>query len=317
MNIYSKGADMDELIDFKSEYGIKVAMFIGDPKHAGIISQEKADALGATLFTYDYGSASIGEQITLYWAVNPEDDTIVMARYTYFGTPSLIAACDMLALLCKNKTVQEATTMTYQGLERFLRDNPTTPALPECEQYVITLALDAVKQASKAYYKDALGREDITHPCADTPMSLSAIKESIALHNIQTLKALTHYTKAGYQDSSCHEALSELLMVHQKELEVEKESVSELPDIPFRQMDAKEKIVAINKAIDKSVRQFLIMDGGDIEILDVKENGNQIDVYVRYLGACSGCASSSTGTLFAIETALKEELDEQIRVIPI
>ena len=28
---------MDELIDFKSEYGIKVAMFIGDPKHAGII----------------------------------------------------------------------------------------------------------------------------------------------------------------------------------------------------------------------------------------------------------------------------------------
>ena len=75
--------------------------------------------------------------------------------------------------------------------------------------------------------------------------------------------------------------------------------------------------MAINKAIDKSVRQFLVMDGGDIEILDVKENGKQIDVYVRYLGACSGCASSSTGTLFAIETALKEALDEQIRVIPI
>jgi len=308
---------VDELIDFKSEYGVKVAMFISDPKYAGSISKEEADALGATLFTYEYGSVSLGEQITLYWAVNPDDDTIVMARYTYFGTPSLIAACDMLALLSKNKTVQEATTMTYQGLERFLRDNPSTPALPECEQYVITLALDAVKQASKAFYKDALGREDITYPCADTPMSLSAIKESIALHNIQTLKVLTHYTKAGYQDNSCDEALNELLLVHQKELKVEEKSQSEVPDIPFRQMDAKQKIVAINKAIDKSIRQFLIMDGGDIEILDVKENGKQIDIYVRYLGACSGCASSSTGTLFAIENALKEELDDQIRVLPI
>jgi len=308
---------MDKLIDFKSEYGIKVAMFIGDPKHAGVITKDEADALDATLFSYTYGSVSVGEQITLYWAVNPEDDTIVLARYTYFGTPSLIAACDMLALLCKNKTVQEATTMTYQGLERFLRDNPSTPALPECEQYVITLALDAVKQASKAYYKDALGREDLTYPCKDTPMSLSAIKESIALHHIETLKALTHYTKAGFKDTACHEALSELLLVHQKELEVEKESELELPDIAFRQMDTKQKIIAINKAIDKSVRQFLIMDGGDIEILDVKENGEQIDIYVRYLGACSGCASSSTGTLFAIENTLKEELDKQIRVLPI
>ncbi len=308
---------MNELIDFKSEYGIKVAMFIGDPKHAGIIIQEEADALGATLFTYDYGDASVGEQIILYWAVNPEDDTIVLAKYTYFGTPSLIAACDMLALLCKNKTVQEATTMTFQGLERFLRDNPSTPALPECEQYVITLALDAVKQASKAYYKDALGRDDLTHPCKDTPMSLSSLKESIFLHHIETLKTLAHYTKAGYKDTDCHETLSELLVVHQKELEIEKETEAEVPDIPFRQMDAKQKIVAINKAIDKSVRQFLIMDGGDIEILDVKENGKQIDIYIRYLGACNGCASSSTGTLFAIENTLKEQLDDQIRVLPI
>jgi len=308
---------MNHLMNFKNDYGIKVAMFIADPKYAGIISQEEADALKASLFKYAYGDASIGEQITLYWVVNPEDDTIIMARYTYFGTPSLIAACDMLALLCKNKTVQEATNMTYQGLERFLRDNPSTPALPECEQYVITLALDAVKQASKAYYKDVPNREELTQPCKDTPMSLASIKESITLHHIETLKDLTHYTKAGFTDTTCHDTLSQLLLVHKKELEVEKENESKLPDIPFRQMNVKEQILAINKTIDKSVRQFLIMDGGDIEILDVKENDKHIDIYVRYLGACSGCASSSTGTLFAIENTLKEALDKEIRVLPI
>ena len=306
---------MNDLVNFKSDYGIKVAMFIGDPKHAGVISKEESKALDATYFTYTYGNEVIGEQITLYWAVNPQDDSIILAKYTYFGSPALIAACDMLALLCKNKTVQEATTMTYQGLERFLRDNPTTPALPECEQYVITLALDAVKQAAKAYYKDALSKEELIYPCKDTPMNLASIKESVKLHDIQTLKHLSDYTKAGYRDTDCHKILSELIIVHKKSLEIEDKT--EVPDIPFREMDAKQKIVAINKAIDKSVRQFLIMDGGDIEILDVKENGKQIDIYVRYLGACSGCASSSTGTLFAIENTLKEQLDDQIRVLPI
>jgi NifU-like protein len=59
------------------------------------------------------------------------------------------------------------------------------------------------------------------------------------------------------------------------------------------------------------------MDGGDMEILDIKENGQHIDIYIRYLGACNGCASSSTGTLFAIEGILQEKLDRNIRVLPI
>ncbi|MCB4762093.1 MAG: NifU family protein, partial [Sulfurovum sp.] len=41
------------------------------------------------------------------------------------------------------------------------------------------------------------------------------------------------------------------------------------------------------------------------------------DIYIRYLGACNGCASASTGTLFAIENILKEKLDSSIRVLPI
>ncbi len=308
---------MNDIIDFKQDYGIKVAMFINNPKHAGTILEVEAKTLEAILFTHNYGSESIGEQITLYWAVNPEDDTILLARYTYFGSPALIAACDMLALLCKNKTVQEATTMTYQGLEQFLRDNPTTPAFSSCENYVITLALDAVKQAAKSYYKDALTKDNLIFPCKDTPMSLDSIKESIKLHNIETLKVLTEYTKAGYTNLNCHQNLLELLVVQQKALKAEQSTIKNVPDIPFRDMNTKEKIIAVNNVIDESIRQFLIMDGGDIEILDIKENGEHLDIYIRYLGACNGCASSSTGTLFAIENTLKEKLDAQIRVLPI
>jgi NifU-like protein len=54
-----------------------------------------------------------------------------------------------------------------------------------------------------------------------------------------------------------------------------------------------------------------------MEIIDIKTNDDYIDIYIRYLGACSGCASSSTGTLYAIEATLKEKLSNKIRVLPI
>ena len=54
-----------------------------------------------------------------------------------------------------------------------------------------------------------------------------------------------------------------------------------------------------------------------MEVIDIKVSAGYIDIYIRYLGACSGCASSATGTLYAIESILKEKLDENIRVLPI
>ena len=316
---------MEKPMTQKGNYGNKVEMLINSPKNCGEITMEELKELEAELFIHTYGSEEIGERITLYWAVDKSDDAIVLARFTQFGSPAGIAANDMAALLCRNKTVDKAAEITYKGLEYFLRDNPSTPALPEEESFVITLALDAIKEASKVYYNGTATTQ--TCPCNDTPMSNEAIKETIKLHELQTLEAITHYTKAGLYDKACleptplHETRSSylitLLQEVQEELEAEKLAKLAPLDTPFREMNLEQKITTINSVIDESIRQFLIMDGGDMEILDVKENGAQIDVYIRYLGACNGCASSSTGTLFAIESTLKEKIDDQIRVLPI
>jgi len=309
-------------------YGNKIEMLIDSPKNCGTIDTKTLQELEATLFIYEYGSEEIGEKIILQWAVDPSDDAILLARFTHFGTPAGIAANDMAALLCRNKTVDKAAEITYKGLEYFLRDNPSTPALPKEENYVITLALDAIKEASTAYYSAQEKSEAArTLPCQDSPMSIAAIKETIKLHDLQTVEELTYFTKAGLFDKACiqpdrlHETrthyLSDILKEVQEEIKAEKQAKMAPLDTPFREMDLEQKILTINKVIDESIRQFLIMDGGDMEILDVKENGGQIDIYIRYLGACNGCASSSTGTLFAIESTLKEKIDDQIRVLPI
>ncbi|RUM66050.1 MAG: iron-sulfur cluster assembly scaffold protein NifU, partial [Sulfurospirillum sp.] len=88
-------------------------------------------------------------------------------------------------------------------------------------------------------------------------------------------------------------------------------------DLPFPQMTLVQKLKKVEEVLDENIRQMLVMDGGNLEVLDIKENEGNIDIYIRYLGACSGCASSSTGTLYAIEATLKDKLDENIRVLPI
>jgi NifU-like protein len=135
----------------QEKYGNKVEMLINSPKNRGEVTADEVKELKTTLFIYEYGSEEIGERITLQWAVDPSDDAIILARFTQFGSPAGIAANDMAALLCRNKTVDKAAEITYKGLEYFLRDNPSTPALPEEENYAITLDLYAIREAYKYY----------------------------------------------------------------------------------------------------------------------------------------------------------------------
>jgi NifU-like protein len=86
----------------------------------------------------------------------------------------------------------------------------------------------------------------------------------------------------------------------------------------FKELSLEEKKEKIEKTIDENIRQFLVLDGGNLEVIDVKESGDYTDIYIRYMGACVGCASATTGTLFGIEHTLKEKLQESnIRVLPI
>jgi len=172
---------------------------------------------------------------------------------------------------------------------------------------------------------DSFEEEIIVCECAR--VSLSTLKEVIRLNDLTTVEQITDYTKAGAFCKSCikpggHEE-KDIYLVDLLE-EYEKEKISKAADatasgadVPFKEMTIVQKIKAVDKVIDDNIRQMLIMDGGDMEILDIKDNGENIDIYIRYLGACNGCASASTGTLFAIENTLKEKLDPNIRVLPI
>ena len=71
------------------------------------------------------------------------------------------------------------------------------------------------------------------------------------------------------------------------------------------------RLLQINEILDEKVRPALMGDGGYLEILGLKEN----TLSIRYQGACGSCPSSLTGTLMAIESMLKQEVDPDLEVV--
>ena len=309
------------------EYSNKVTDLMNNPQNMGEITQEQADEMGAKLIVADFGAESCGDAVRLYWAVDPKSDEILLSKFKSFGCGTAIASSDTMAELCKGKTVDQAVKITNIDVEMAMRDNPDTPAVPPQKMHCSVMAYDVIKKAA-AQYKgvDMESFEEEIIVCECARVTLSTLQEVIRLNDLTTVEQIADYTKAGAFCKSCirpggHEA-KDIYLVDLLE-EYEKEKMSQAADVSasgggsFAEMTIVQRIKAVDKVIDENIRQMLIMDGGDMEILDIKDNGENIDIYIRYLGACSGCASSSTGTLFAIENVLKEKLDENIRVLPI
>ena len=71
------------------------------------------------------------------------------------------------------------------------------------------------------------------------------------------------------------------------------------------------EVQEIEEVLDRTVRSYLQSDGGDIDVIDYKNN----TVIVNYVGACGTCPSSAAGTLMAITTTLQAEVNPEIQVI--
>jgi len=310
-------------------YSDKVTTLMNNPQHQGEIFPEDVEKNGTKLIVADFGAESCGDAVRLYWEIDPATDKIVNSKFKSFGCGTAIASSDVMTELCIGKTVQEAVKITNIDVEFALRDDPETPAVPPQKMHCSVMAYDVIKKAAGMYLgvdEESFETEIIVCECAR--VSLTTLQEVIRINDLTTVEQITDYTKAGGFCKSCikpggHEDreyyLVDILADTRKEMDAEKMAAAADAGLSgdFETMTLVQKIKAIDAVVDENIRQFLVMDGGDMEVIDIKSSDENIDVYIRYLGACNGCASSSTGTLYAIEASLKEKLSQKIRVLPI
>jgi NifU-like protein len=193
------------------------------------------------------------------------------------------------------------------------------------------MAYDVIKKAAAAHKgvdMDSFETEFIICECAR--VTQDTLIDVIKINDLKTIEDIIDYTKAGAFCKSCvkpggHEAKDLYLVdiLRDTRAEMEREKLTEAAnsgsneEVGFEGMSLVQKIRAVDSVVEEYVRPMLIMDGGDMEVVDIKENDEFYDIYIKYLGACSTCSTGSTGTLYAIESTLKQNLDDNIRVMPI
>lgn len=310
------------------EYSQKVQDRMNNPQHMGEFTEEDAKNRNAKLIVADFGAESCGDAVRLFWLVDEKTDIIIDAKFKSFGCGTAIASSDTMVNLCIGKTVDEAVKITNLDVEFAMRDNPETPAVPPQKMHCSVMAYDVIKQAA-AHYK-GINPEDFEDQiivCECARVSLGTIKEVIKLNDLHTVEEITQYTKAGAFCKSCvkpggHEKreyyLVDILAETRAEMDRERLKNAVKSDVAFDEMTVVGQLKAVEAVLDAEIRPMLHSDGGDLEVIDIqKAEGAAIDVYIRYLGACSGCSSGSGATLYAIETILQEELSPNIRVMPV
>ena len=313
------------------QYSKKVQERMNNPVAMGELTQEDADRLGGKLIVADFGAESCGDAVRLFWVVDEATDIIKESKFKSFGCGTAIASSDAMAELCVGKKVDDAIHITNTEVEAFLRDDDGTPAVPPQKMHCSVMAYDVILEAASQYKgvdRETLENQDIVCECARVTKQdlIAAIKDN----DLQTIEDVISTTKAGSFCKSCirpggHEPKDIYLVdiladvreqIEQTKLE-EAANTTQSGDNSFDKMTIVQRIKAVDVVIDEYIRPMLVMDGGDMEIIDIKENLPYYDIYIRYLGACGTCASGSTGTLYAIESTLKAKVDENIRVLPV
>jgi len=305
------------------QYSKKVTDRVINPSYMGELTEEEAQEKGARLVIADWGAEVCGDAVRLYWIVDPYTDIILDARFKTFGCGTAIASSDVMAELCIGKTVDQVLEITNLDVERELRDQEDKPAIPPQKMHCSVMAYDVLKKAASIYKGvdiSQLEEEDIVCQCAR--VSLKTIRDVIRLNDLKTVDEIIQYTKAGAFCKSCirpggHEPRKYYLenILREVRLEMDKEDLSHhLQERDFPSMTLIQKHRAVEKVLDEEVRPILIMDGGNVEVLDMKEHDGATEVFLSYMGACAGCPSGQTFTLQKIEDSLREKLHRDIMI---
>ena len=311
------------------EYSEKVLQLFKDAvrgdagTHMGEI--ENPDGFG------EHGAIVCGDALRFPFRVkqhptDPTLDVITQARYLTFGCTSAIAASEALCSLIEEsaKTPIEALRITNQDLIDFLG------GLPEQKIHCSVMGAEALQAAvldwsrkrgvdlTKVLPRLAEKQDEGRIVCKCFSISEPYLRRKIRELNLRSIAEITNALKAGGGCGACHYApggLQDLLnecwgaapLAGVEDLGIDADTQEAERLSPYR-LGRK-----IETVLEGVVRPLLRREGGDLELIDIKGDL----VYCRLTGACAECHGAGQTLRLLVERQLKEQVDEQLRVIAV
>ena len=149
------------------------------------------------------------------------------------------------------------------------------------------------------------------------------IERKIQELELKSIPDITSAIKAGGACMSCHHKPGGLQDILNKVWGQQPTAFKELPVLPIarepkkaeppREMSPFKFAKLVEHVLEEHARPRLATDGGDIEIVDIKDH----TVYVELKGACSDCMGSTNTLKMLVEQALKDHIDERVKVVQV
>lgn len=288
----------------------------------------------------EHGSIACGDSMRFTFKVrkhptDPTQDAITEAKYLTFGCTSAIASSEALCMLIEqgSYTPIQALKITNQDIVDFLG------GLPQQKIHCSVMGAEALEAAvfnwaqKRGVDLNKLGvhlhadeDKEGRMVCKCFGLSEPYLRRKIQELNLRTIAEITNATKAGGACMACHHApgglqdlLDEVWGKGGKQLPLvpklsQPEPAPAPQNAPQRmELSPYQFAKKVEKTVDEVVRPMLARDGGDVEIIDIKENL----VFCRMNGACAGCAAAGQTLKLMVEKTLKDLVDERIRVIAV
>ena len=277
------------------DYSEKVMDHYRNPRNVGII--EDADAVGTA------GSLVCGDQLKIYLKI--KDNIVTDAKFQTFGCGSAVASSSILTEMIIGKTIEEVKKITNKDIADQL------DGLPPEKMHCSVMGYEALEDAFKNYEKDGfVPLEKVQNEtkekmiCTCFQVTDKVIIDAIKTNGLKTVEEVTNYTKAGGACGRCKGEIQKIIDNYYNGAG-EKERIKEMTPTQW--------ILKINNIIETQISPELVKDGGDIELVDIKDK----TIYVKLKGMCSGCKNSTMTLKVFVESTLKKALGDDIEVIEV
>jgi NifU-like protein len=293
--------------------------------HLGEI--EDPDGMG------EHGSIACGDSMRFTFrvdkhATDPTKDVIVEAKYLTFGCTSAIASSEALCSLIEQGgyTPIGALKIGNKDIVDYLE------GLPAQKIHCSVMGAEALEAAVFDWAKrrqvnlSELGVEmpgaeeqDGRIVCECFSVTEPYLKRKIEELGLKTIPAITDALKAGGGCGNCHHTPGGLQDVLNEVwgTGASATAVTHAPASNGATSNAPASAFQFGKAVEKTldeyVRPMLQADGGNVELVDIKD----YLVYVKLAGACASCAGAEATLRSLVEQSLKNQVDDRIRAIAV
>lgn len=279
------------------DYSEKVMDHYRNPRNVGSI--DDADAIGVA------GSLTCGDQLKIYLKI--ENNIVTDAKFQTFGCGSAVASSSILTEMIIGKTVEEVKKITNKDIADELGGLP--PEKMHCSVMGYEALEDALKNFNKEEYvdlDDLLGHKPQEQKgkiiCTCFQITEELIWDAIKQNGLKTVEEVTNYTKAGGACGKCKSIIQDIINTYYNKQQAE-----------IDKLTPTQWILKVNNVIETQISPELQKDGGDIELVDIKNKS----IYVKLKGRCSGCKNSTITLKNFAEKVLQDSLGTDITLIEV